>query len=292
MYLARPTPSDALPTASGADAWSLFWEEQGPGGRCLIAGDALDALDEQWADFAASLPPGAKIIDLGCGAGAIGRNLLGHRRDLHITGVDSARVPALGHRQLAVLSSVPMESLPFGDNCFDAAVSQFGVEYGKIADIAPELERVLKPGATFRFLVHHRDSELVRQGGLRRQALRALTSGAFKNAFLSGRSQELDQETQRLMRQYPGEPMVKLVSGYFERNVGATRAQRQAIWRDLADGLHPEIWMLRQLEQCSLSADDLGPWLVPLLSRMRVVGAAAVRRQSGEPIAWNIHGMR
>jgi len=185
-----------------------------------------------------------------------------------------------------------MEALPFDDASFDAAVSQFGIEYGKIADTAKELERVLKPGARFRFLVHHRDSPVVRQGSMRRQALRALTSGPFKSAFLSGHLQGLDLQTRRLMKQYPGEPMIKLVSDHFHRKIDCTRAQRHAIAEDLAEGLDPEIWMLLQLEQCSLSADDLGRWLVPLLSRMFVVGGSVVRSKSEEPIGWSIHGVR
>jgi ubiquinone/menaquinone biosynthesis C-methylase UbiE len=291
--ISRPARSREAPVGtSGPDAWSLFWDEQGPGGRCLIEGAALDALDEQWAYFAASLPLGATVLDLGCGAGTVGRNLLGQRNDLQITGVDSARVPARSHPRLKTLSPVSMEALPFDDDDFDAAVSQFGIEYGKIADIARELERVLKRGARFRFLVHHRDSELVRQGSMRRQALRALTNGPFKSAFLSGSLQGLDQQTRRLMAQYPSEPMVKLVSGHFHGAIASTRAQRQTIWQDLAEALDPEIWMLHQLEQCSMSADDLGRWLVPLLSRMFMVGGSVVRRKSGEPIGWNIHGVR
>jgi SAM-dependent methyltransferase len=292
VYLAPHKPGGGLRNSLGPDAWSIFWEEQGPGGRCLIHGDALDALDEQWACFAASLPPGAKVIDLGCGAGAVGRNLLTHRPDLQVIGVDSARVPPQSHPNLKILSSVGMEDLPFDADSFDAAVSQFGIEYGKIADTAQELERVLKPGARFRFLVHHRDSELVREGSLRRQALRALISGPFKSAFLSGRRQELDQQARRLTKQYPGEPMIKLVSDHYHRKIAGTRAERHDILQELAEGLDPEIWMLLQLEQCAMSADELGRWLVPLLSRMLVVGGSVVRRNSGEPIGWSIHGVR
>ena len=276
----------------GPDAWSRFWDEQGPAGRCLIVGDALDALDEQWAYFAPSLPPGANVIDVGCGAGTVGRNLLSHRNDLQVIGIDSARVPSRSHPQLQVLSSVCMEALPFDDNSFDAAVSQFGIEYGRIFDTARELQRVLKPGARFCFLVHHRDSEFVREGNMRRNALRALTSGPFKSAFLSGRLQGLDQQARRLMKQYPGEPMVKLVSDHYHRKIACTRAQRHAIWQDLAEGLDPEIWMLLQLERCSMAAEELGRWLVPLFSRMLVVAGSVVRRKSGEPIGWNIHGVR
>ena len=278
--------------ASGPEAWSIFWDETGLEGRCYVPGDVLGPLDEQWAHFAAKLPFGASVIDLGCGAGIVGRNLLGHRGDLQITGIDSARVPAPTHPQIKVLSSVSMETLPFDDNSFDAAVSQFGIEYGKIVETAPELERVLKPGARFCFVVHHRDSETVGEGSARRQALRALTSGPFKSAFLSGSLLRLDQQTRHLTKQYPSEPMVGLVSAHFHRKMDCTRAERQTIWQDLAESLDPEIWMLGRLEQSSMTADDLGRWLVPLLSRMSGVGASVVRLESGKPIGWNVHGVR
>lgn len=283
---------DGLLRTSGADAWSLFWDEQGPDGRCLIVGDALDALDEQWAYFATSLPVAANVLDLGCGAGTVGRTLLGHRDDVQMTGIDSARVPARNQPQFRILSPVCMESLPFDDHSFDAAVSQFGIEYGNIFKTARELERVLKPGARFRFIVHHRDSQLVREGSVRRRALRALISGPIKSAFLSGRLQELDQHMRRLMIQFPGDPMVNLVSDHYHRNLAGTRAQRHAIWQVLAEGLDPEIWMLHRLGHCAMSADDLGQWLAPLLSRMFLVGGSVVRRKSGSPIGWSIHGVR
>ncbi len=256
-------PDLDLNRSSGPDAWSAYWDEQGSEGRCLIAGDALGALDEQWAYVAASLPPGAVVMDLGCGAGIVGRNLLAHRDDLRIIGVDSARVPTQGHPRLEILSPICMEDLPFDDASFDAAVSQYGVEYGRISDTARELERVLKPGARLRFLVHHRDSELVRANTLRREALRALTSGPFKRAFLAGSAQGLDEQRRRLMKQYPGEPMVALVSGHFQRKLDCTRDERRLVWQELADGLAPEIWMLRQMERCALSAEDRGRWQVP-----------------------------
>ncbi len=185
-----------------------------------------------------------------------------------------------------------MEALPFAENSFDAAVSQFGVEYGNIADTARELERVLKPGARLRFLVHHRDGEIVEQGRMRYKALQAVISGRPKKAFLSGNINELSQETQRVMKQYPNEPTLELISDYYQRKIATTSLGRQTLWQNMAESFSPEIWMLRRMEQSSMSSDDLGRWLVPLLSRMFLVGASTVRRQIRRPVAWSIHGVR
>lgn len=278
------------------DAWSKFWQEFCPENErneaCYVPGDGRSALDRQWAYFANSLPRGAHVIDIGCGAGIVGRNLLSQRPDLQITGVDCASVPVRSQAHLTIHTQVNMEALPFGDCSFDAAVSQFGIEYGNIVDAAPELERVLKPGAPLCFLIHHRDSEIVREGSLRRRALEELMRGKVKDAFLEGDAAGIDQLKQPLGKKFPDEPMVKLVSDYFLRNIGRPREERQEVWQKLSDELDPEIWLLLQLERSAKSAAELDSWLVPLQSAMTSVGTSIVQRGSGEPIAWSVHGMR
>lgn len=284
----------AVTTAS--ESWTIFWQEFGPENephdRCYVPADGRSALDREWAFFANALPLGAHAIDLGCGAGIVARNLLGHRPDLQMTGIDWARVSAISHPRFAIRTPVNMEAMPFGDGSFDAAVSQFGIEYSDIVETARELARVLRPGAPFCFLTHHRDSAIVREGSMRRRALRELMSGHLKHAFLSGKAPGIAQQKARLRRQYPDEPMVALVSDYFHRNISHTRAERQAIWQKLSDDLDPEIALLRQMERSAKSPTELGMWLVPLLSRMTSVGASVVRCKSGEPIAWLVRGTR
>jgi ubiquinone/menaquinone biosynthesis C-methylase UbiE len=155
-------------------------------------------VDQHWAQFADVLLPEAKIIDLGCGAGIVGRILLNHRSDLRVTGVDFAKVPTIEVENLTILPWVNMEALPFGDDSFDAAISLFGIEYGNIDEIARELPRVLKSGGRFSFLVHHQESEIVREGSTRLRGLRELLSGKMKAAFLVGKIADFDQQDQKL----------------------------------------------------------------------------------------------
>ena len=281
---------------AGPERWSSFWRElcrEGkPQERCYVSGDGRDAVDRHWAHFAGCLPRGARVIDLGCGAGIVGRKLLGHRSDLQVTGVDWARVPTTSHANLDIHMSVSMESLPFGNSSFDAAVSLFGIEYGNIVATAAELARVSKPGALFSFLVHHRLSEIVREGGGRRRALRELTSGKMKSAFLSGSAVGIEQQRRDLRQRFPDEQMVGLVSDFFRRNIVRTRAERQRIWQKLADDLDLEISLLRALERSAKSEAEMAAWLAPLLSNLGLTSVSVLRRRSGEPIAWHVHGVR
>ena len=282
--------------ATGQALWSTFWQEFNlqnvPHERCYIPGDGRPVVDRHWAHFADALPPGAHILDLACGAGIVGSTLLRRRADLRVTGVDWADVPMAPVPNLTIHPWVSMEALPFGDRSFDAAVSLFGIEYGTIDRTARELERVLKPGARFSFLVHHRDSEILREGGTRRRALRETLSGKMKAAFLAGNLAAVDLQRQRLKAQFPDEPSVNLLIDYLRRNVARTRAERQALWQKLADDFEPEVLLLSQLERSAKSATGMSAWLASLLSGMSLVSVSLLRRKAGEPIAWRVEGVR
>src|SRR6185436_19368551 len=78
-------------------AWTAFWQEPGQS-RCVAgAPDIQDALTRHWSLFASGLEPGARVLDLGCGAGAVAHSLLAARRDMRVTGIDFAKVPLVIH---------------------------------------------------------------------------------------------------------------------------------------------------------------------------------------------------
>ena len=283
-------------SAEGPSLWSAFWQEFYPEGRpwerCPIPGDGRSVVDRHWAQFAAALPREAQVIDLGCGAGIVGRLLLRYRSDLHVTGIDFADVPTPELPNLTIHPWVSMEALPFDDGCFDAAISLFGIEYGNIDQTARELWRVLKPGAPFSFLVHHCESEIVCEGGTRRRGLRELFSGRVKAAFLGGSVVAIERQIGRLRKQFPDEPSVRHFSRYLRHHIAGTRAERQSKWQYLLDGLAPELALLMLLEQSAKSPVEIGSWLPSLLPIMKVVSVSVLRRGSGEPIAWQVSGNR
>src|SRR3954471_4686800 len=86
--------------ARDRDAWTLFWADSAQSRCAAGAPEIWQALERHWFAFARSLSPGTRVLDLGCGAGAVGRLLLAARPDLHVTGVDSAQVPHSDHARL------------------------------------------------------------------------------------------------------------------------------------------------------------------------------------------------
>ena len=292
----EPTSSMPHRHAAGAGLWSAYWQEfcpeDVPHDRCHIPSEGRPVIDRHWALFADALPVGAHVIDIGSGAGIAGRLLLGRRSDLNVTGIDFADVPIPDVPNLTIHPWVAMEALPFDAGRFDAAISLFGIEYGEIEQTAPELARVLRPGARFSFLIHHVESGIVREGTRRRRALLDLLSGKVKAPFLAGDNTGYDHHNAGLRSRYPGEPSIKLFTNYLRHHVTGTRSERQGKWRELLDALEPEIALLGQLEKSAKSDSETGSWLVPLLPIMRIVSVSIIRVASGQPIAWQVSGIR
>jgi hypothetical protein len=65
-----------------------------------------------------------------------------------------------------------MEALPFKDSSFDAVVSRFGVEYGDLTRVLPEIARVLKAGGKVGLLTHKIDGAIMAHNARRRDGLR------------------------------------------------------------------------------------------------------------------------
>lgn len=154
------------------DPWAGYWS-QGSVSSCLPNAERGFApiLDMVWKSYGRALPRGAAVLDLATGNGAVLRALVGTQVGLKLTGVDSAPVLASPPPEITLRPGVAMELLPFGAGEFDALTSQFGLEYGDIQAIAQEAARVLRPGGSFRFVIHHAASPIVAHNGGRRAAL-------------------------------------------------------------------------------------------------------------------------
>lgn len=62
-----------MPTNAGASAWTTYWALSEPGGGCLPSAppDVARALQDYWRFVAGTLTSGHRLLDLGCGAGAV-----------------------------------------------------------------------------------------------------------------------------------------------------------------------------------------------------------------------------
>lgn len=277
-----------------AQAWTTFWATQGPGSRCLTCAppEIIEPLDAHWRSLATSLPQTAAVIDLGCGAGAVGSELLAGAPNLRITGIDIAIVPPSSDARITLLPCTPMELLPFADSSFGAAVSQFGYEYGRRVEAANETARVLAPGAPISFLIHHPGSPVVQGMTLHKRALEGLCGQPLRTAFLAGDGGALGEEISRLARQCRGDPIVATAACGLRAHLVQDKARRAAVWKAIGEALEPELVMLSALDHWCIGYDRLDHWTGPLARDFDMASPEVIRVRSGEPIAWAISGTR
>lgn len=164
----------SLPTRR-AQIWSEYWAS-GALHSCAgsYAGNYAGAIAAFWRRVFAALPPGATVLDLCCGNAPLSRLLLDERPSFlseggRIDAVDAAAIapgwiatlPEAERLRIGVHAGVDARQLPFDANRFDLCMSQYGIEYvGQPAMI--EARRVLRPGACFAAVLHHREALPVR----------------------------------------------------------------------------------------------------------------------------------
>jgi ubiquinone/menaquinone biosynthesis C-methylase UbiE len=290
----RPSsaPSQARPIGRIQQAWTEFWKDPAQSHCVAGASDIQFALANHWSTFAQCLASGTRVLDLGCGAGAVARLLLNARSGIHVTGIDFARIPLSMSENVELLSETAMESLPFGEASFGAAVSQFGFEYGQLADTVRELERVLAPGARISFLVHHADSAIVSTNRSRLAALEAFLAPAMRSAFCAADVAGFQTQLAALVEAHPDDTLVAELARALPSRLSREPRERSAIWNAVEDALMPERCLAEALNACCVSRLGLEPWLEPLRAVSAVTSVSILRERDGSPVAWKIDGLR
>ncbi len=281
---------DAVSRAYGArDAWTAFWQDPAQS-RCVAGSLEIQRrLASHWASFAASLAPGARVLDLGCGAGAVARDLLAARPDLQITGVDFARVPLTIHPQVDLLSDTPMESLPFAAASFAAVVSQFGYEYSQVERTAREVAPVLAAEARLSLLVHHAESSIVATNRSRLAALQAFLAPAMRSAFCAADAAAFSAQMATLLGRHSQDALIIELARSLPTRLGRAQAERVAIWNAIDDALAPERCLAGALNACCVAPADIDEWMEPLQDFCELQ-SAVLRKPNGDPVAWSITG--
>jgi ubiquinone/menaquinone biosynthesis C-methylase UbiE len=158
------------------------WETYYRGGglvTCPTGPDSNYTLEARdvWVEFFASLPDGARIVDLGTGNGPIpliAKDVAAAAgRSFEIHGVDLAQIAperdvADGAMLFAGIRFHPgtsAERLPFESASVDAVTGQYALEYTDVPRVMAEVSRVLAPGSRAQFITHHRESVVVINAG-------------------------------------------------------------------------------------------------------------------------------
>ncbi|MES2321815.1 MAG: class I SAM-dependent methyltransferase [Pseudomonadota bacterium] len=152
--------------------WSRYWSH-GVGHSCggSYGSSYEGALAAWWRAAFATLAPGARVLDIATGNGALPRLLLDFDQagTLSCDAVDLATLAPAWFAGLAPERAARLrfhgkqaaEALPFPDGNFDLVMSQYGLEYTDLARTVPEILRVLAPGGRIRLLTHHADARPV-----------------------------------------------------------------------------------------------------------------------------------
>jgi ubiquinone/menaquinone biosynthesis C-methylase UbiE len=165
----RSDPQNQDQLTQRADIWSRYWKH---GARHSCAGSFGSgyegAIGAWWKLVFASLGANKRVLDLATGSGAVVRMGVEHCKhaSVRFDGVDLGQTlpvwtlpgpPESGER-VRFHGGVRIEALPFGAGSFDLITSQFGIEYADLAQAAAEVRRVLRPGGSVRFVMHHASS--------------------------------------------------------------------------------------------------------------------------------------
>lgn len=168
-----PGMSEKQPTHAPPERhdWDAYWAH-GFLTSCAnaFAGNYEGRIRAAWQEFFSSLEKGAGLLDIATGNGAVAllaaEYSLAHGRDFRIAGIDRARInPAAAWRgEPAVLEAVDFrgevaaENTPFETGRFQAVTGQYALEYTDCDQTIAELARIMAPGASARFIMHHPDS--------------------------------------------------------------------------------------------------------------------------------------
>lgn len=276
-------------------AWSEFWGEQHADGRaCLHRAppSVHDALSQHWRATAKALPANARLIDLGCGSGIVARQLSQARPDLHVDGVDYAASPPRQRLdRVTFWPATSIENLPFADQTFDGAVSQFGFEYCHVADGVREVARVLAPGAIVSFIVHHARGPIARDNLLSDGALRHLLSPSMEQAFLGGHADAVMRLIASLAPSHRADATVDLLANTLTERVTFAPHRRMRCWTAVMEALKPELALSAALKRSAVAASAMKAWLTPFCGYFCDIRPSELHVDQ-QPFAWQIEARR
>lgn len=149
--------------------WTDYWQQ----GHLTSFGEDLTGnytgtLLFEWEKFFSSIKSEpVKVVDIGTGNGAL-IDIAVNTADCktpHFFGVDFAKLKVKSELEADNITFCPQtsaEKLPFEEGSVNIVVSQFGIEYSDLSQSVSETARVLAKGGEIRWIMHARESSIVK----------------------------------------------------------------------------------------------------------------------------------
>ncbi|MGA7966049.1 MAG: methyltransferase domain-containing protein [Gammaproteobacteria bacterium] len=187
--------STPLRTDGTTDDWNAYWQNRPADSVHMQDGPQNEPLARFWSQLfdqsCASAPCPPKVLDIGCGAGAVSRPALlsTHRHwpgsQPRVCGLDRSPAAVAELRRLSpeVAGAVAnADRMPFADHSFDIVTSQFGIEYAG-AQAPTEAARVLRPGGLLAMTLHVRGGGIYAECDANRKAITCVRDCRLLAAF-------------------------------------------------------------------------------------------------------------
>ena len=183
-----------------------------------------------------------------------------------------------------------MESLPFENEQFEGAASQFGFEYSRIDDSVTELARVMAPGAPLSLIVHHAEGPIVVDNRRSLLAYHRLLSPKMERHFIAGHHAAVERIATAAVSNM-SDPTIELVAQSLRQRVAAPLSVRRKSWRAINEALTPELALATALDRIAVGQGSLNRWLAPFGSFFDDLSACPL--EVGQiPFAWCIQARR
>jgi len=161
---------------------SLQWDQYWSLGNITSLSDAFDgnyegAIASFWKNRLRFLSNNTRILDICTGNGAVAlfAAQIALECDFHfeIHGIDMADIHpehileahpemAAQLQEIRFHPRTAVEKQPFNNNSFDLIVGQFALEYCDVDRAIPELARLLDENGSMVFIIHHKESEILK----------------------------------------------------------------------------------------------------------------------------------